>query len=416
MPSPADRRLSRSRITVLAALTVLALAGCTDGQSGAPRTTTASSSAATPPAGGTSSPAPSVAPTTAGPVADQQAKLVDFGTGPSLGDDPTVAVNARYLVRPDASDPNTIDAIRLSDRHVVIRHRPADDKTFQTTFAALAGDRLVLLDEDIASDDSMTSGSGKSGDIGFVYNLTTGAKTAVSSIASAPTPSPYAAEGVVNADGDWYYSAQTKGHFANCVGELNLITLKGHMVECASGKGAIWYVNSTSNGVAWTELSDGSITGCRTGRALVNGSVVTVGPAGNCTTFDTATLDGWSLWSDQSRTELVPYLPLHASNGTAPAVALGNVRAMDLEVCGGYAYWITGAMVGGSHDNLMRWQPGGTTQTVLEVNAVPGSLIEDDSILPYGCNDNILTISVNRYHEATHGYTVQVFAIMPPNA
>ncbi len=334
---------------------------------------------------------------------DVPVRLIDGGTGPASLTASVISV--RYIVRAQPGDLNGVEVIRRSDHSVVLRHTPAHEGRFVTTFAGLAGDRLVLLDAD-TSDNSVP-------DIGYIYDLSSGRETAVSSIRSAPTVSPFGAQGTVDSDGSWYYSAQTHGAFANCVGEINLNTLQARTVECAPGNGVIFYVNTTDTGATWDTFAAPSYSSCRTGRGSSNGRLFSVGPATDCDIFDTAVIDGWHLWSDQSRGTLQPYIPLWASDGNT-ATPLGLVKPQSVVVCGGYAYWKAGAATKRSHDTVIHWRPGpAQPQTILTVTAVAGSSEDDETLWLEGCNDNVLTISVHRDYLSTGNATVQLLAVQP---
>ncbi len=348
----------------------------------------------------TSPTSPAPTPSTDAPVVDHAIHLVDFGDGPgNLG---AFAVSSRYLVRAQPDDVTAVEVIRLVDRKVILRHRPSGGENVITTFAGLAGDRLVLLDANIQDE--------QTADVGFIVNLATGRQISVSSVRGALTPAPTGAQGVVYPNGDWYYSAQTAGNFENCVGMIDLNTLKATTINCTTRPNTIWYVHPSDGTATWTTLHSGQITGCRSAQGLRVGKPYLLGPANDCDIFDAATLGDWTLWTDQLRNDLEPYILLHAAEGTQ-TFTLGMMHPQSLVICGGYAYWRAG---GQAPESIVRWRPGDVVpQTVLTPDSALLTAASEATLWPAGCNDNVLTIMVTRYHDQDPKATVQVLAVEP---
>ena len=398
------------RVLPLFAIAVVVLtAGCTSPDTVAP--TRAALPTTAPQTIPTASPSPSAQLSTPPPL--QAPKLVDAGIGPDEGFGAVAAASSRYVIRPNPADLHGVEVVKRAGGQVILRHRPIDEGRFETTGVAIAGDRAVIADEDVTDDDSMALGSRKRPAVVYVVDLSTGHQSPLSALHSAPHPSPYAAAQDVTGPGNlWYYSAQTAGHYANCIAALNLHTLQGKLIYCAPGTGQVFFIKTGDRGAAWMTLPGGSLSLCRTAAGIDAGTTYAIA-SGDCDVFDVARLGPWRLWSDQGHTDMQPYIPLHAANGATTA-ELGDMRPQSLVVCGGYAYWDVQSRVPDSIDNLVRWKPGWSrAQTVLVPNAIKGSKTEDELIWPEGCNDDILTITVVRYYDASATSTLQILTITP---
>ncbi len=295
--------------------------------------------------------------------------------------------------------------VRRSDGKVILKHTP-NDKLYETTFAGLNSDTLVLVDEDVVSGDSMGPGSSKGSATGVIVDLNSGRQTLARTVPGAPTLAAYGAQGWVSPSGKWYYGAQTKGNFANCVGEIDLHALTGRTIECAPRGGAIFYVNYGESGPAWTTSASHSLGSCRTGHALINTTIIDVGPSDACDTFDTTTLAGWQLWSTQG-TSSQPFVPLTAATA-GQQHDLGLMRPQTLLTCGGYAYWTTGKAQVGAGTTLMRWSPTTEPVVIFRPDGDPDNLL----FYPQGCNDGHLTLTVFRYDNKGSA-TAQLFDLPP---
>ncbi|MFG2169309.1 hypothetical protein [Micromonospora chersina] len=312
------------------------------------------------------------------------------GVWPSQDFSGVFAVSARYVVRPDPRELRSVVVERRGTGAVVISHQ-LPDRRFQTDFAGIHGDKAVLVDEDVRSSDET-----KVNARGWIYDLTTGHATPVTDVPGAPPLSRYGPQAAMSTDGKYYYSASVHGGFSNCVGEIDLATMRGRVVDCASKGGSILYVNSGDAGATWTHFTSAGFDGCRVGRGIRMGKSVTIAPDA-CDTFDTATLGALQLRTTQTPGQpMQPAFPLVATDGTT-TTELGDARGQSLIVCGGYAYWKRD--VGGATpaQDLLRWRPGRPPEVVFHQPEPPSDSTEAVLLTPKACNDgSVLTVAVTR--------------------
>ena len=150
---------------IVAVVTVAGVSACTTQHSASPRpgVTTAPAGAGPP----TPSTDPSSAPPTAVAIKDL-GKVPTWGTSPIIADD-------RYQVIPGDTSGHSMKVIERATRRLVLTHR-VTRHGFEPTHASLYRDRLVLVDEDVHSSDTMAPGSGKKPANVTVYNLSTGSR------------------------------------------------------------------------------------------------------------------------------------------------------------------------------------------------------------------------------------------------
>ncbi|MEV4517442.1 hypothetical protein AB0K00_51865 [Dactylosporangium sp. NPDC049525] len=339
---------------------------------------------------------PSAAPAGRWPIA---------GVWPSQDFSGVFAVSAKYVVRPDPRDTRSVVVERrgtgagTDGGGVVLRHQ-VPDRRFQTDFAALYGDVVVLVDEDVESPEGA-----KGGARGVIHDLATGRAVNVAEVPGAPPLSRYGPQATVSADGRYIYSAGVGGGFSNCVGEVDLGTMRGRTVECAPEGQFILYVRSGEHGATWTLFKGAGFGGCRVGRGIRAGVPYTIAPDA-CDTFDTASVGGWHVRTVQQPGAAVqPASPITATDGTH-VVDLGVARGQSLIGCGGYVYWkreIDG-------EELVRWRPGAAPEVVLRVPQPPSDSPEAVLLTPKACSDGtVLTAAVTR---TTGGpFTATVYTI-----
>ena len=302
-------------------------------------------------------------------------------------------VSVKYRVA-HTMDSRVVVVRRRSDDAVVVRHRTAGPG-WVTVFADFAGDTLVLVDEDIADPSNGVQDPAQA----FVYDLVTGQRTRVSSIAGAPPASVLGAQATVTDDGRYIYSASVKrdnDENSNCVGMVNLVTMQGSVVECAGEKDG-FFVFSAEDGAAWLNVAGPTMESCRTGRGLRGSTLVTVGPADGCATVGATMVGGWSVWSATpvSGQPLIPDLSLFASDGQH-TVELGKVDGTVQTTCGGFVYWRISDRATQTVQ-LRRWRPGldhvEIAYTVKTSTDNPGAY----SLGLGGCADDIVTLQVTSF-------------------
>jgi hypothetical protein len=299
-------------------------------------------------------------------------------------------VSARYIVRPDPRQLRSVVVERRGTGAVVVRHRLTDQR-LQTDFAGIHGDKAVLVDEDVESPDET-----KLDARGSIYDLTTGHATAVTDVPGAPPLSKYGPQAAMSTDGKYYYSASVHGGFSNCVGEVDLATMRGRVVECARAGGSILYVNSGDAGATWTYFKSAGFDGCRVGRGVRMGKPVTIAPD-HCDTFDTATVGTWQVRTTQTPGQTIQAaFPLVATDGTT-RIDLGKARGQSLIVCGGYAYWKREVSGTAPAQDLLRWRPGRPPEVAFHQPEPPSDSAEAVLLTPTACSGGtLLTVAVTR--------------------
>ncbi|GHJ54582.1 hypothetical protein Nm8I071_38890 [Nonomuraea sp. TT08I-71] len=337
------------------------------------------------------------------PAVTPAAGSTRVGVWPSQDFSGVFAVSPGYAVRPDPRQLRSVVVERRATGAVVIRHHLTDER-FQTDFAGIHGDKVVLVDEDVVSPDA-TKGNAR----GWIYDLATGHVTAVTDVPGAPPLSRYGPQAAMSADGKYYYSASVDGGFSNCVGEIDLPTMRGRVVDCAKTGGSILYVNSGDAGATWTHFTSGGFDGCRVGRGIRMGKPVTIAPDA-CDTFDTATLGTWQLRTTQTPGQpMQPALPLVAIDGTT-RIDLGEARGQSLIVCGGYAYWKRDVRGPTPAQDLLRWRPGRPPEVVFRQPEPPSDSVEAMLLTPKACTDgSVLTVAVTRTTGVS--FTATVFSL-----
>lgn len=368
---------------------------------------TACTGAAQPPGPGspTTSPTrgtPSPGPTGPLPLVERtDLPWVDLGTAPSRPFSGVDVVSTKYVVSHTA-DTHTVVVRRRADNTVVRRHTTAGAQ-WEVAFADLAGDKLVVADVDAGGDPD--------GARVFIYDLVTGKATRLADIASAPPASAFVHRATVTDDGRYFYSANVKrknNQYFNCVGMVNLSTMRGSTVECAGdgeGESVGYYLAAGEDGATWLHVQGPTFTTCRTGRGVRGTQLITVGPADACTTIGTTTVGGESVWSAAPIVEALPgpYIPLRATDRGA-TVELGYLEGVALTMCGSYAYWRTTDQPSNTIQ-LRRWRPG-----LNQVEIAYKILAPDDSPVAYqlglgGCADNLFTLQVETHDPSVGGRT-----------
>lgn len=367
----------------------LAVTGCRAGHPVA-----AGPTGARPPASSTPTPSPSFDPDNP-PVVDTTVSMQDFGERPNGGEDGVFLVGARYVVRPDGSHTRTTVVTRRSDGRVVLRYTPARP-AFETDFAGLDGDMLVLTDEDTVDEEP-----GKLPATATIFNLVTGTRTPVARVPGAPPLSLYGPQATVT-EGRFYYSASVHGGFSNCVGEIDLTHLTGQVVTCGKSGEWILYVKSAEHGAAWVHFHGHSFDVCRDGELIQGGVTGPDGPADDCGTFDVSALDGWQVWESFPPGGVVPGGALAATDGTR-VVQLGEEANGTLVACAGYVYWDPAS----DGKQLVRWRPDGPIERVYQVTGD----VENTWVYGVACADGILTVRIDRYSITTGNFTAQLMAV-----
>lgn len=274
------------------------------------------------------------------------------------------------------------------------------------TYAALYRNLLVVLDEDVEGVDDMSADTGKQPDDVWIYNLASGRRTAVNTLDGAPRPSPYAAQSHIDQRGRYYYLAQNRGGFSNCVGEVDLNTLRARTVHCVTPPQVIFWLGSAGTGVTWTETRSSHGKPCRSSRWFDGATVRGLGPANSCGTFDNAVLGGWRFWNIQGIESFNSTVPLVASDGKITQ-NLGPMRPQNLTVCGSYAYWLVQEVRAPSR--MVRWKPGSAVQDVYTAEQLGDSSPDDVVLAASGCSDGHLSIAVTRF--TGDGFTARLLEV-----
>jgi hypothetical protein len=307
-------------------------------------------------------------------------------------------VSMRYVIRQTA-DLSGVTVERRSDNKSILTYT-SDSPRYQPVLVDIAGDHLVIAEEDVRAD------GGKLPSRAFIYDVSDGARTSLDEIASALPLSLYGGQGAVTDDGRYIYSASLPGSTASdCVAELSLRDLRGRTLECAhdAGESVGYYVSEDEHGATWLRISGPDFMSCRRARGLRNGAIVDIGPSNDCAMLDAATTAGWDIWSAAGRAREPPTetVPLRASDGQR-TVDLGPVDAVTLTACGSYVYWRYSDRVNQIIE-LRRWRPGSGSVEIayrLDNPDVPGFR----QLGLAGCADRIFTLNVFT-GDADHGYT-----------
>jgi hypothetical protein len=379
--------VGRLVVTVAAiAATVLTLgailvAGASHGES-APRTepvTTTASKAAAPNA---------VSATPGGTRIPSAVVTIELGEWPVQSFDGVFAVGERYVVRPDPKELRSV-VIERRGGGVVLQHRILEPG-FETDFAGIHGNKVVVVDEDVAS-----SEAAKADARATIYDLESGRATALSEVRGAPPLSKYGPQATISEDGKYYYSASRGVTPSQCVGEVDLIKMRGRLVECAEREGIILYIGSGEHGASWTHFKTGDFQSCRVGRGIRGKERFTMAEM-DCDTFDTAALGGWHLRSlHPPGAVLAPALPLVAERGRN-RVDLGLARGQSLIACNGHAFWKQEVTAPVPAQRIVRWRPDGPVELVHETHEPPSSSTEAVLLTPRSCNEGLLTVTVVR--------------------
>lgn len=317
----------------------------------------------------------------------------DLGISPIEGSLGVYVVSKDYVVRQIAL--TATEVIRREDGRVVVRHE-ASSPAYETIFADIAGDRVVIMDEEVGIGPDGEKDAAQA----YVYDLATGRRTDVSTIPSAPRLA-IAGSGTVTDDGRFYFGASDNGRTDNCVGMLDLETMRGTTVACADEKdGVIFRVSSGDGGATWLDVKGPTFDDCREGKAVRDGSVVTMRPPG-CATNETTTLGGWDVrtWGTLTFGAHVEA----ADKETTMQLDAGFVT--HLVECGGWAYWHF-------HDDdsqimqVRRWRPNHEPEIAYSVNTPPDTSPDALWLAPTGCADGILTVAVQRMEPDSE--TVQI--------
>jgi hypothetical protein len=210
----------------------------------------------------------------------------------------------------------------------------------------------------------------------------------------------------VDARGRYYYLAQSRGGFSNCVGEIDLATLHTRTVHCVPPPQAIFWLGSASTGVTWTESRLIKETPCRTSRWFDGTVVRLIGPARSCGTFDNAVLGSWQMWTTEGVESFDSTVPLVATDGKQTK-KLGWMRPQQLIVCGSYAYWLVQDVRKPSR--IVRWRPGSDVQDVYTAQQLGDSSPDDVILSADACSDDHLSLNVIRL--AGDGFTAQLLYV-----
>ncbi|BCJ47830.1 hypothetical protein GCM10010168_21890 [Actinoplanes ianthinogenes] len=300
--------------------------------------------------------------------------------------------NDRYQVMPGDPARRSVKVIVRATGKVLFVH-PVPHHGYELTYSGLYRDRLVMVDDDVLSPNTMTPDSPAKPPEVTVYNLSTGRRTRIEAILGAPTPSLYVSQGYVDASGRFLYGAQSKGGFADCVGQIDLVAMRGRTVTCVPKPAGIFWLGSASTGVTWTGIKLKGDKQCRFSGWLDGDTVRPMSGTSECGSFDNAVLDGWQIWSEQDLDVIKPEIPLTASDGTQK-IDLGMISPQTLQVCGSYAYWRV--TKDGEPDSIVRWKPGSPIHTVYTAETEGKSSYDDVILFPDGCSDSHLTVSVTR--------------------
>ncbi|WP_189330189.1 hypothetical protein [Actinoplanes ianthinogenes] len=318
--------------------------------------------------------------------------ITSLGTAPTWGVGNMLIANDRYQVMPGDPARRSVKVIVRATGKVLFVH-PVPHHGYELTYSGLYRDRLVMVDDDVLSPNTMTPDSPAKPPEVTVYNLSTGRRTRIEAILGAPTPSLYVSQGYVDASGRFLYGAQSKGGFADCVGQIDLVAMRGRTVTCVPKPAGIFWLGSASTGVTWTGIKLKGDKQCRFSGWLDGDTVRPMSGTSECGSFDNAVLDGWQIWSEQDLDVIKPEIPLTASDGTQK-IDLGMISPQTLQVCGSYAYWRV--TKDGEPDSIVRWKPGSPIHTVYTAETEGKSSYDDVILFPDGCSDSHLTVSVTR--------------------
>ena len=324
----------------------------------------------------------------------------DLGRRPGLSG--VAVVSARYVIR-RAGDGGVV-VERRPGRQTVLRHRPSSAE-YETTFVDVAGDTLVVADEDTKAD--------KGASRAYVYDLKTAARTLLTDVASAPTPSEFGAQAVVTDDGRYYYQAtgSVGGRARTCVAMLDLHTLIGRTVECATDDQTLvgYYVRAGHDGATWMNWRNPEAPGCRFGRGVRGGAVVEVAPAQGCGLLASTTLGPWDIWVG-SPGNPPPVVPIHAVHGS-DVIDLGLIDGVALSNCGSYVYW---RFTDVQHRTiqLRRWKPVAPMVEIVYALNDPAEAAGIRQLVLGGCADGIFALSVVE-GSSTEGDWVRLLALRP---
>ena len=352
----------------------------------------------------TPTPGPSQAVTGQAPGADdplpvrQPANLswVDLGQPPGGVVGWLEAVSTRYVAWSINAD-HALLVRRRSDNELVLRHSSAGP-SWVIALADLAGDRLVVVEEDQETDGDGVKDRAQA----FVYELATGTRTQAAGLPGLAPVSEFGAQGIVTDDGRYIYSASvTRPHnrYINCVGMLNLETLRGSTLECAGdGQNEMdgLYVFESQDGAAWLHVQGPTIESCRTGHGVRGSKLTILGPADGCATLAATSIDDWSVWSSSPLPAgaPIPHVPLRASDGNR-TLHLGMVDGVSVIRCGVWVYWRTSDDASRTIQ-LRRWRPGSTfVERAYQVDLNDG--FPTFQLALKGCADGMLALYIPIY-------------------
>lgn len=380
---------------VLVVAIVVGVGGCTTSvpqEGGPPMTSEARPTTMTPSAAAS-----------AAPIVEVKLSWQNLGRRPGLS--AVTTVSPRYVAW-QSTDLLGITIERRNDHVVMLRHR-ADKAQYEPTLVDIFADYAVIVEEDTHGED------GKRPARAFIYNLLTGHRTSVSSIKSAPALSVFGAQAAVTDDGQFYYSASRHDGKSDCVGHIDLRTLKADTVECArpgSGGTAGYYISEAEEGVAWLNHAAGDFGSCRTGRVIRHGKVSDLRPRGTCATLGTTAVADWDVSSGPNAPgpNPPPDVPIRATDGNQ-LVDLGRADGVTPTACGDYAYWrVTDTST--ASIQIRRWRPGAATvETIYRMDnpdAAPGYR----QVVLNPCAERIFSITVIGGPPST-GDQIQLLAI-----
>ena len=290
----------------------------------------------------------------------------------------TYVISADYQVRAQPGQPDTLVVTRRSDQRVVrVQAPPAGPVAYRTTFAGISGEVLVVGYETAQHVDPTRA---------LLIDLATGTSTPLDQVAGATPMSWSTAVGAV-VDGVYYYLANAVNETLDCVGEVDLASLRGRTVEC--GKFGDWLkdLHATDDGASWLHFHGSSYQVCREGRTVHSGVPAPVGPVTDCGTFDTTVLHGWQLWGTAPLGSDAPATEQLAATDGRTTVPLGVAAPRSLLACGGYAYWLPDP----ARHALVRWRPGGDIEQVLRDDSGTGP-----GVAALSCADRVLTVVLQR--------------------
>jgi len=287
----------------------------------------------------------------------------DLGTQPDTHANGIGAeAGRRYVARTDAKD-NQLTVVRLrSDNRQMTTYRQAKPG-YVTAHIFFVGDVAAILSEDSDLSDTV-----KGPGIADRVDLKTGQTIPLAGTSIAPPVADFAYQSAISGR-TLYYSSLRDGKQHTCVAAVDVITGQGRLVYCAPPGWIVEFIRPGQDGATWLEVQGEAFDNCRVGRPVdASGTIAYVGPSAACTTFDTASLSDWQVWSAfPMKSEDFIESNLYAQNN-GQIQPLGYVKTGSVRQCGGWVYWITNYPTG-KPEQLRRWQPGSAVQMLLQNDA-----------------------------------------------